>query len=115
MDVFVHDVSLRVGEHALKGLWTQQELIADNIANVNTPGYRAKSLDFDGFMRQALRANSDIDAFVRQDQRTQFRTDGNQVDVEREMVLMMENSLRYRSVLSQVNRKMDMLNSIVRS
>jgi flagellar basal-body rod protein FlgB len=48
------DVSVGALHAALNGLATRQRAISDNIANVNTPFYRAKSVGFESELRSAL-------------------------------------------------------------
>ncbi|GLY27020.1 flagellar biosynthesis protein FlgB [Kineosporia sp. NBRC 101731] len=52
------DVSINALHTALDGLSQRQQAISDDIANVNTPYYRARSVDFEGQLKQAL-ANGD--------------------------------------------------------
>jgi flagellar basal-body rod protein FlgB len=48
------DPTQRILAGALTGLSTRQELIAGNIANIDTPGYRPASIDFESTLRMAL-------------------------------------------------------------
>ena len=53
------DVSVTALHAALNGLASRQRAISDDIANVNTPYYRAKSVAFEGDLRQALENGDD--------------------------------------------------------
>jgi flagellar basal-body rod protein FlgB len=53
------DVSVGALHAALNGLAARQRAISDNIANVNTPFYRAKSVGFESQLAQALGDGSD--------------------------------------------------------
>ncbi len=109
------DKTLNVATGSLQGLWAKQSTIADNLANVDTPGYQAQRLDFDQYMRDALqngRAGSPAEYVSRVS--APLRTDANTVDLDGEMVLMTKNSARYQSVMSQVGRKLNLLNSVIR-
>ncbi len=110
------DRTLDVAQKALQGLWVSQRAIANNIANVDTPGYKVERFDFDRYMRDALSESGarPTSTYLRRMTSTSFRTDGNSVDIDGEMVLMTENSLRYQAVLSQLERKMALLSSVVR-
>jgi flagellar basal-body rod protein FlgB len=55
----LEDVSITALHAALDGLSARQRAISDNIANVNTPYYRAKSVAFEGSLQQALSDGSD--------------------------------------------------------
>jgi flagellar basal-body rod protein FlgB len=48
------DVALTALHSALSGLSARQRAISDNIANVNTPYFRARSVSFEGRLKQAL-------------------------------------------------------------
>ena len=52
------DPTQRVLAGALTGLSTRQELIAGNVANIDTPGYRPQSIDFESTLRAALGESS---------------------------------------------------------
>ena len=99
---------------ALDGQALRQRVIADNIANLNTPGFKRSELDFRAFMRAAeenaagrlrrtdvrhlpARSGSAADA-VRPVRETAMRADGNNVDLDREMIALVENALGYRAV-----------------
>lgn len=78
----------------------RQKVIAHNIANVNTPGYRRKELQFE---EELLRAVEQQDftglrrlegALVESDAPT-LRNDGNNVDIDQEMAAMQQNSTAY--------------------
>ena len=55
----LEDVSITALHAALDGLATRQRAISDDIANVNTPYYRAKSVALEGDLRQALDSGGD--------------------------------------------------------
>jgi flagellar basal-body rod protein FlgB len=55
----LEDVSIGALHAALNGLAARQQAISDDIANVNTPYYRAKSVSFEGSLKQALASGKD--------------------------------------------------------
>jgi flagellar basal-body rod protein FlgB len=57
--VMLEDVSITALHAALNGLSVRQRAISDDIANVNTPFYRAKSVAFEGDLRRALADGED--------------------------------------------------------
>ncbi|MFP4201077.1 MAG: flagellar basal body rod protein FlgB [Bacillota bacterium] len=109
------DQTARLAEHSLRGLWTRQNIISENMANINTPGYKARRLSFERYLASALEGEDThpLD-FVSSSRASSMRVDGNNVDLEAEMVALTENSLKYRSVMNQLQRKMDTLNAIAR-
>ncbi|WP_108812574.1 flagellar basal body rod protein FlgB [Sphingorhabdus sp. Alg231-15] len=81
-------------------------MLASNIANASTPGYKAKDLDFDRAMQQAQNGSS-IDTAM--NDHTGFRVplqpslDGNTVELSVEQTLFAENAIQYRTTLSFLN------------
>lgn len=92
-------------ERALSGSSLRQQAIADNIANVNTPGYRRKDVDFQSALQQAWDGGeSRVDAVqpaTITDNSTVMRQDGSSVDIDTEAAEQAKNGLTYEAV-SQV-------------
>lgn len=78
-------------------------MLASNIANASTPGYKAKDLDFDLAMKQAQNGGS-LQQAMRD--HTGYRVplqpslDGNTVELSVEQTLFAENAIQYRTTLS---------------
>lgn len=86
----------------------RHEVLAGNLANVNTPHYRARRLDFETAFRAALRrgdrAALDVEAKVIEDEAARVSADGNSVHLEQEMGRLQKNQLLfevYTSLLRQ--------------
>jgi len=95
------------------------ELIASNIANADTPGYKAKGMDFNKLLVQATQKQSmgmsttndkHLNMRMELNNNSEFRTpnqpdtgDGNTVDVQVERNLYLENSLEYQASLQFIN------------
>ncbi len=104
-----------------------QNVISSNIANADTPGYKAKTLEFETAFRRAL--NSDQPLHLDQTQRGHVKThptdpvypeiyedpngveslDGNTVDRSQEMAKMAENQVLYDAAAEILKRKLGML------
>ena len=109
------DSTINAATRALQGLWARQQTISENIANVDTPGYKAARFDFEGYMQRArARDAASVAGHVYRQQGSSVRTDGNNVDMDKEMVLLTQNALRYNAVMSQLGRKIDYLHSVIR-
>jgi flagellar basal-body rod protein FlgB len=76
----------------------RQKLVASNIANVDTPGYQTKDIDFQSELESQL-SGSKPNVVEVAGLRT--KNDGNNVDMDREARLLAENALRF-SVASQL-------------
>lgn len=92
-------------------------VIASNIANAATPGFKARDIDFDAALEAKLaNGRGDAPAFGEPDllyRGSAMPTlDGNTVDLGREQVAFAENALAYSATLSFVQGK---VNSITRA
>jgi flagellar basal-body rod protein FlgB len=77
----------------------RHRLYSNNIANVDTPGYKKYRVAFEDFLRHALEdGNTDIEPRVYRITETSFRNDGNNVNLDEEIVLMNQNALRYQAL-----------------
>ncbi|MGC8668610.1 MAG: flagellar basal body rod protein FlgB [Chthonomonadales bacterium] len=108
LDRILEPKAFQAASAALDGLSARHAAIADNIANVNTPGYKRKDVVFEAQLAEALqssRPGSRLPQLVPQvvrDTATTLRTDGNNVDIEREAVALAENSIRYEAITEYV-------------
>ena len=92
---------------AIQGSGLRHEALAENIANVNTPGYRRQDVDFHSALQAAMPggeqalAATPISAAV--DAAAPMRPDGNSVDMDAEAANLAQNALEYEA-LAQVLR-----------
>lgn len=79
-------------------------LLASNIANAATPGYKARDIDFESALRQATDKGSSADAAAKDQMGyripLQPSLDGNTVELSTEQTLFAENAVKYRTTLS---------------
>src|SRR3982751_2874791 len=80
-------------------LSARQKLVASNIANADTPGYRTRDIDFQGEFRQA----AGLSPQVVEVPDLKNKTDSNNVSLDRESRLLSENALRF-NLASQMLR-----------
>ena len=119
MELF--DVTFQTLDLALGAAGKRQEVLANNLANVNTPGYKRLDVDFDGILSQAVDAartgdRSKLDALrpeVNQDDAVAVRADGNSVDVDQEMAYLAENNVRYNALVQLTQKKLDTLKYVI--
>lgn len=98
----------------------RQEVTAQNLANLNTAGYKRGYVAFEEAMRRAVEGGSSlwrtharhlpaekdpagVEPQVRVERHTARRNDGNNVDLEQEMLTMVANQLRYNALVQQVS------------
>ena len=97
-------------EHYLDLLGKRQQLVAGNIANADTPGYRTRDIDFQfEFMSQMEGgAPNVIEA-----PGLAIKNDGNNVVMERESRLLAENAMRFNLVSSLLRREIHNVRSAI--
>ncbi len=102
-------------ERALQGAALRHTALSENIANVNTPGYQRRDVDFHSALQAAMpggRAALAAAPFaVSVDDAAPVRADGNSVDMDTEAAGLAQNALEYEA-LGQVLRARD---EIIRS
>ena len=89
---------------ALDGLALRQRAIAENVANINTPGYQAKKVAFEAELSRAVGTGSK-DATVANIARSlePTREDGNNVNLDAETLLNVDTNLRYQLATQAVD------------
>ena len=116
------DETTQLLEKCLDWQSRRQEIIAGNIANLDTPGYRRKELNFQEILNQQLQGGPEVrlasshPAHVRQRPPGALgpaRDTGEAVDLDREMVQMAENQLSYQASVQMLIKKLDQLRAVV--
>jgi flagellar basal-body rod protein FlgB len=76
----------------------RQQLIASNMANVDTPGYHTQDIDFQSAIQKALNQENDapMQATPIEVQGLNERPDGNNVNIDRESMMLSETQLQYQ-------------------
>lgn len=119
MELF--DVTFKTLDLALGAAGKRQEVLANNLANVNTPGYKRLDVEFDGMLAKAVDAaragdRSALDAMrpgVNTDHAVSVRADGNSVDVDQEMAFVAENNIRYNALVQLSQKKLEGLKYVI--
>lgn len=109
----------------------RHKTISNNIANVNTPGFKRSEVLFEDKLQAALsgnrkldmtqthsnhltgRQNSNVEPAVITDLSTSMRVDGNNVDVDKEMAAMAENSIVHDALTQQLGKYYSGLKSAI--
>ena len=75
----------------------RQELIVGNMANIDTPGYHTKDLDFQSAMQDVVNSgNVKMEPASLEVEGLPERPDGNNVNVDREGLLLSQTQLQYQ-------------------
>ncbi|WP_424448465.1 flagellar basal body rod protein FlgB [Microbacterium arborescens] len=100
---------------ALSGLSERQRAIADNIANVNTSGYRAKIVSFESALARSVeRGDGAVTPTVREST-APTRLNGNNVDLDTETLANIEAVLRYQFAAQAVGGTFSSLQTAMRT
>ena len=114
--------------------WLRNEVINNNIANDDTPGFKASEVEFEDIMAAAVgngkhglelaasderhitdqtRNVDDVAATEVTDESTSKGLDKNNVDIETEMVALAKNSIEYYAMVSKINSEFRKLDSAI--
>lgn len=91
----------------------RQGLIAGNIANVDTPGYRTKDIDFRHELRRQVQGNTSALPAPSTVQGLMQRPDGNDVSIDRESMALAESQLQFRLGVEVVRHEFRMVSTAV--
>lgn len=116
---FKMDHVSQVLEASLNGSIARQSIIAHNISNINTPGFKSLLVNFEEQLKNPAglplnvtspkHIGADGSEFkVERDNSPGLRADGNNVDLETEMTAMVKNDLYFNAALNQLNKKISM-------
>lgn len=107
---------------ALDASWKRNQVINENIANVDTVNYKRKDIRFNQALSQAIDDRGRVDQSkldqiqieVYSDRKNlSYRLDGNNVDMDTEMVRLAENQLKYNTMVSNINYNFRRLKSVM--
>jgi flagellar basal-body rod protein FlgB len=110
----VSDITMVTLQQALRGIDARRQATQDNIANSETPGYLANSVDFESSLRRALDGGQPSNMSI-STSRSMAATNiqGNNVSLDKEMVTLTENQLRQQLVIEALNAKFRLLRSAI--
>lgn len=95
----------------------RHRVLTENVANADTPGYRARDLDFGSALAQAFEATKDGDSRPNAepvvDTKAVMKMDGNSVDLDTEMAKISQNALKIVTISQIIARKYAGLRSII--
>jgi flagellar basal-body rod protein FlgB len=104
-----------VTEHvALDALAARQRVIANNIANIETPGFAAGRLTFEDSLRSALAGGTPQDTNIHMAMSLEpTRLDGNNVNLDHETLSNVDTGLRYDLMLRALDNKYGLLHTVI--
>lgn len=110
---------------SLDATWMRHKAISNNIANVNTPGYKREDVSFDNILKGEIDKNrfdlvaSDdkhfningniSDPVIKKEMDYSFRRDENNVNIDIESAELAKNTLKYQALVKQLNSQLKRL------
>jgi flagellar basal-body rod protein FlgB len=107
----------------------RNDLIANNIANVDTPEYKRKDISFETELKNAFAnaTESTVDARVKHlnldtmgenvytdYSELSYRYDGNNVDIDTENGILAKNQIKYQGLMALLNKDFDALKTVMK-
>ncbi len=132
IDSILSSAPSNILEKALASSALRQKVISNNIANVNTPGFKKSEVSFENKLQAAMSqtqlqlvrtnenhldaadSSADLNPSVLVDNTTSMRLDGNNVDIDKEMASLAKNSIYYNAVAQQLGKNYSMLLSAIK-
>jgi flagellar basal-body rod protein FlgB len=100
-------------DHYMTLLSVSQKLVAANIANADTPGYKTKGFDFESELHRAQATQSGSAPSISETPGLRVKEDGNNVDLDRESRLLSENALRFNIASNLVRSNLKSIRSAI--
>ena len=121
---------INVLDRAADASWTRETVIGNNIANVDTPGYKRQDVAFEDDLKRELKSSKydtlqkavDNVSLNKLEGRTytdyasySYRLDGNNVDIDTENVELASEQLRYQTLTSAVSNEFTRMNTAMQT
>ena len=117
---------VNVLDKAADASWKRNDVLANNIANADTPGYKRKDVQFETYLIGAIGgtdsldrtiANMDLDDInattYTEQANLSYRYDGNNVDINTENANLAENQIRYYTLLNSMTQEFSRIKSVL--
>lgn len=119
---------INVLDKAADASWKRNEVISNNIANVDTPGYKRKDVQFETYLHSALLGDNSLDSRVANAdldtlEATQYtdnaglsyRLDGNNVDIDTESANLAQNQIKYYTLIDSMSQEFSRLKAVLQA
>lgn len=118
--MFYNSSAFKALEGGVQLSWLQQQITNQNIANMETPGYKSKDLSFAAVLEQyengEKKVNPDISKInvqITTSDEVSTRPDGNNVDAEAEYLALFKSYAQYSMLLDKVKGEFDKYNTVL--
>ena len=111
--------------------WLREEVLTNNIANVDTPGYKRQDVEFSTYLNSAIKSsgsagstltqrirNLDYDKITprtyKENTNLSYRLDGNNVDLSTENVELASEQIKYNALIDSINNEFTRIKSVLK-
>ena len=114
----IFDKSIDVLSKALDLYLARHSVISDNIANAETPFYKARRIDFEAALQRAIdvpegnqigRDIASVNPVIYEDPESEVGLDLNTVDMDREMAELSKNDVKFSAASQAISKKFALL------
>ena len=119
---------INVLDKAADASWTRNDVLANNIANADTPNYKRKDVQFETYLSNAVAGTDSLDETVAnidlstlesttytEQAGLSYRADKNNVDISTENVELAKNQLKYYTLMNSINNEFSRLKTALRT
>lgn len=105
-------------QSSLDALWIKQKVITNNIANYETPGFKASKVSFTNVLKTEIENGIEkkinvMEVEINKDQTLSSRLDGNNVDIEKEQLDMWETYAQYTYLSQNISKKLSNMSYVI--
>jgi flagellar basal-body rod protein FlgB len=119
---------INVLDKAADASWTRENILTNNIANVDTVGYKRQDLDFESLLKEELGncKHTSLDAKISSTDLTKltpnvytdysqysYRLDGNNVDIDTEEVELASEQIKYQGLTAGINSEFERMKAVI--
>lgn len=111
---------------AAEASWLRDELLNNNIANVDTPNYKRKDVQFESYLMTAVAGGDSLDDNIDSMDLSalnpttyteyaglSYRQDGNNVDIDTESAELAKNQLRYYTLIDSMSQEFSRIRMVL--
>jgi flagellar basal-body rod protein FlgB len=102
-------------ESALDSVSMRQRVTADNVANMNTPGFKASRVEFEDNLRQAMNGGDPTSVRAKiVGANTPMNADGNNVSMADEQAILVKSEVHFDALVAALNYKFSTLKTAIK-
>ncbi|MCG8539826.1 MAG: flagellar basal body rod protein FlgB [Clostridia bacterium] len=122
--------NIKIYQKSLDASWLKNTAISNNIANVNTPGYKRQDVKFDSILKDYVNNNSlelerthpkhfpnnsleALEPRITRELNTSFRKDKNNVDIDVEMAELAKNTIKFNTLTKQLSKHLNRIKTAI--